>query len=505
MSNLAIINKYDGGNAEDIRTENSNECEYVDNFDIYTTPHKLTPYVDVVTEGVTSGTITDFALTDVDAITVSGTTSLVALGRESSVSVKPQFFRKSSASDITSNWQAYAVGVNIVVPNSLTIFRNSASTDLRAYCLGDTGTAHNLQMFDGSATVSTIGTLTNTNYSSTVPHPFVHPEDNVMYFADGNIIGKYDGTTFTATAFTLPSNKVVVSFTNYGTYLVIVCRPKNGVGNSTMYFWGRDTSLTTVQESIDLGSSMVNIVENIENTLVAISTKAPVGQYANVTSNRLIVKVYTGGAMQVIKETSLSTSLGTAMNIIKQKVGEKLFFGFSNDTSIYVFGKNKSGQYFISHNRGLPSGTTTLTNFSIVGDVFFVAYNISGTNNNFRRSVVASESQTYNATATFRSTKNQGMIYSHRSQLKQLQAVQIMLTCPTSSGTSTLKYSVDGSAFVAIGSVTNVAGEMVIEAANESTDVEFLNGREFQFQVETTGGATVGDTRYRYDLLEQLT
>lgn len=505
MSNLAIQNRFDGGNAEDIRTERTNEVEYCDNFDLFTTPHKATPFVDTKAETMASGVTTDFALSDVDAITVSGTTSLVALGRTSSVSNTPAFFRKSSASDITSSWQFYASGVNNVVQGSLVVFRTSASTDLRAYCLGDTGTAHNLQQFDGTSTVTTIGTLTNTNYSSVVPRPFIHPEDNVLYFADGNIIGSYNGTTFTATAYTLPANKVCVGLSNNGTYLVMLCRPKNGIGNSTEYFWGRDVTNNLLSETIDLGASQANIVENLENTLVTISSKLVVGQYANVLQNKITAKVYTGGAMQVVKEITISTSLGTSLNIIKQKVGDKLYFGFSGDTSIYVFGKNKNGEYFLTHNRGLPSGATTLQNFSIIGDFFFVAFNTSGQANNFYRTIASSESQTYSLTSTIRTTKNPNMIVAHRSQLKQLQAVQWMLTCGQSIGTSTLKYSVDGSAFVAIATLTNVAGEQILEAANEGTDIPFGDGREFAFQVDCNGNTQPADLRYRYELLEQLT
>ncbi len=506
MSVTAIVNKFDGGNAEDVRTENANECEYCDNFDVFTTPHKPIPFVDMVAETMTSGTTTDYALADVDSITVAGTTSLLALGRTALATNTPAFFRKNSSSDITSAWQFYASGVNNVVKNSLTIFRAVGTTDLRAYCLGDTAAAHNLQMFDGTATVTTVGTLTNTNYSSTIARPFVHPQNNVMYFADGNIVGSYDpslGTPFTATLLTLPSNKLVVGFTYLGVYLVIICRPRNGIGNSTKYFWNPNTALTTLDETIDLGSSQVNIVENIENQLVVISTKASVGSYSNVITNKLTVKVYTGGAMTVVKEIAIGT--GVSANLMKQKVGEKLYFALSGDTSIYVFGKNKNGQYFLTHNRGLPTGATSITSFSIIGDVFFANYATAGQTENFRRSVVLSESQAYTVTSVYRTTKNPAMISAHRSQLKMLQAVQWMYTSGSSAAVATLKYSVNGGAYTTIATLTGVTGEQVLEAANETSDLEFDVAREYSFQMEVTGGSSPGDLRYRYELLEQLT
>lgn len=489
------LSRFDGGHAEDSRTTTTNECETCDNFDVFSNPHLLKPYIDTVAETMTSGTTTDYALTDVDSIIASGTVSLVALGRTSSGVNTPAFFRKDSSSDITSGWQYYASGVNSVVSSSLVVYKGFA------YCLGDSATAHNLQKFDGSA-VATIGTLTNTNYSTKVPRPFVHPEDNVLYFADGNIIGKYDGSSFTASAFTgLPSDKVIVSLTNYGAYLVIVCRPKNGVGNSTMYFWGRDTGLNTVQESIDLGSSQVNIVENIDNQLIVISTQNVIGNYSNIRQNRLIAKVYAGGALQPVKEILLSSSFGTALNTIKVKKDDKVYFGFSDDTSIYVFGKNKLGSWFLSHNRGLPTGTTTLTNFSIVGDFIFVAFNTAAQSNQFRRTLALSETVAYTATSTYRTTINPSMPLLDRGHMKKLHGIQIFTT-DAASGTLTVKYSVDGSSFTTCGTQNNATGTYVIECLTENGS-PFKDGREYQFQIESTGGLQIKEIRYRYELVNQ--
>ncbi len=482
-----IVNQFDGGQAEDIRTFNTNQQETSFNFNIYSNPHMLTPYIDMVAETMTSGTTTDFALTDVNSIIISGTTSLVALGRASSGSNAPTFFRKNSSSDITSGWQLYASGVNNKVAGSLVIYKSFA------YCLGDTATAHNLQKFDGVSTVSTIDTLTNTNYSSVVPRPFVHPEDNVMYFADGNIIGKYDGSTFTATAFTLPDDKVVVSLTNYGAYLAIACRPKNGSGNSVCYLWGRDTSSTLLQGVLDLGDSQVNIIENLNNKLFFVLTKNSVGSYSNILQNILSVRGYSGGEVETITEVNIASTL--TVSTVKQKVNEHLYFFFSGDTALYRFGKGKNGKYFLSHDRAYPSGATTIQGFSILGDFMWISYGTASTSFRFDRTISLSESQLYATTSTYVTTVNPSMVAGDRYKLKELIAVSIAFTGGTACN---LKVSYDGGDYTTLIS-SSATGEKVIEATASNSDGSPLGeGREIQFKAESTGNAKIKEIKYIY-------
>ena len=487
-----IINDFSGGQAEDIRNFSTNEQETSSNFDVYTNPHYLTPYIDMIAETTSAGTITDYALTDVDAITVAGTTSLVALGRESSGSSKPQFFRKSSSSDITSTWQAYAVGVNTVVAGTLTVYKGNA------YCLGDTTTTHNLQKFDGTGAVTTIGVLGG--YGTPVGRPFVHPEDNIMYMLSANILSKYDGTTFTATALTLPSDKVGVSLTSYSGYLVLTCRPKNGVGNSTAYLWDVGSAPSTVQAVLDLGAGQVNIVESLYNNLFFVMSKGVVGSYSNVINNTLSIKGYAGGSVETIKEVNLSSALGTGLNVFKQKRDEHLFFAFSGDTAIYRFGKNKAGSYFLSHDRAYPTGTTGITGFSLIGDFLWLGYNTGATSNLFYRTRTAPDSLTYSTTSIYRTTVNQGMMIEDRNKNKALVAVLIAYT-GIANGTTALKVSLDGSTFTTILSESNT-GECTAEATSIiSTGEPIGEGRELKFQGETTGGNKIKEIRYIYQVL----
>jgi len=491
-----LINNFNGGQAEDYRTFSTNQQTTSTNFDCLTDPHFLSPYRDQLLESTTSGTITDYAITDIDAIPFAGANTLVALGRESSVSSKPQFFVKNSSTDMSAGWLAKAVGLNSVVQGSLVVYKDFA------YCLGDTGAAINLQRYDSNVTVTTIGT--SGGYGSPVGRPFVHPEDNVLYYGAGNIVSKYDGTTHTPTALTLPNNKVIVSICNYGSYLAIACRPKNGLGSSTCYLWGRDTTLNTLQGSLDLGPTQINFAENIGNVLYFVSSLNTVGAYNTVYDNRLIIKGYVGGAVTTIKTYILSSSLGTALNIIHAKRNDKIYFGFSNDTAMYVFGKNKEGDYFMNHDRGFPTTMTTLYGISLVGDALFTSYGTASTQFFLNRSQSNLEGTVlYTYTSSYTTTINPNMALEDRYRNKQLEAIGLSWT-GTTTGSITLKVVVDGGSSITLLTSSGLSGEQYMDATVDSTGVAIPTGFEYTFTVESTGNQKVKEIRYRYTTLDTM-
>jgi len=121
------INRFDNGQAEDVRTTSDFFCEQSYNFDITTKPHSLIPKRDMVAETFSGGTITDYDITDVVPATYSSNTYIFGYGRESSSSTKAAFFRKSSTSNISSAWQlvvAYTASSTTPVAGTLVEYRN---------------------------------------------------------------------------------------------------------------------------------------------------------------------------------------------------------------------------------------------------------------------------------------------------------------------------------------------------------------------------------------------
>ena len=121
----------------------------------------------------------------------------------------------------------------------------------------------------------------------------------------------------------------------------------------------------------------------------------------------------------------------------------------------------------------------------------------TGTYTLMRSRGISVEGLAYTATSIYKTTINPNMPIADRYNEKQLESVQISFT-GASSGTTGLKYSVDGSTFTSIISETNSTGEQVFEATNEADGTVFLSGREFQFQIESSGGAKIKELRYKY-------
>lgn len=88
-----------------------------------------------------------------------------------------------------------------------------------------------------------------------------------------------------------------------------------------------------------------------------------------------------------------------------------------------------------------------------------------------------------------------------RGHMKKLHGIQIFTT-DAASGTLTVKYSVDGSSFTTCGTQNNATGTYVIECLTENGS-PFKDGREYQFQIESTGGLQIKEIRYRYELVNQ--
>ena len=485
-----IQNRFDGGHAEDIRTFATNECEYSKNFDIFSKPHLLQPYPDTVTEVVTGGTITDHKMSDVIDTVALGSDGYIALGQAGSSDANLKFFSKS---DIGGDWtKRVERTTGSVMNNTLVGYKGYA------FALESTGADLNLIELTDATTATDQGTITG---ATTACKPFVHPEDQLLYIGAGYKIARYDGVndidsgTGSSAIMTslLPTNAVITSLTNYGTYLAIAVRNLNG--NGIAYLWGRDTTLNTTQGIIDFGRGNLNTLENMGDVLVGIVSP----NVASTDNDRIKVKIWSGGEVITIKEIDVSFT-GNANSILKAVSNGKLYFTIGSSDCIYIVGKNKDGNWVVSKDRYVANGTTpsSVRGLSILDDYMFIGYN-NGSNDVFYRT-----GTTYTATSTFRTTINPSMLIEDRYKDKQLDAVQLAYT-GASSGTTVLKYGVDGSAMTTIISDTNATGEQVIEASNENTNsLALLAGREVQLQIESTGGSKIKELKYKYTKLNSL-
>lgn len=85
----------------------------------------------------------------------------------------------------------------------------------------------------------------------------MHPEDDILYFANANVVGSYDAETdtFTGTAYEVPEDYIITSLTTYGADLAIACKPKTGEGRSVVFIWDRNASNVFARAVIDWGTT----------------------------------------------------------------------------------------------------------------------------------------------------------------------------------------------------------------------------------------------------------
>lgn len=496
-----IIDRFDGGKAEDIRTHETNQSEDSYNFDLYTNPHLLIPIRDSVDETYATSSIDDIELSDVLTTVISGTAYLTAIGYETAISPKPAFYIR--ASGMNGAWSQQAVGTGTFVKGTGVTYKE------KAYCLASiSATTYDLERYNSAGSVTSVGTITvpaATGQVYPVPRPFIHPEDNVLYMVIGNVIAKWDGTTFTSYTTILPSGYTATSMTNYGSYLAISVKVINGVGKSVCYLWGRDGTLNTLQGTVDFGEGDLNVIANIGNSIVGLVYPKYFAGYSSVINNRLDVKIWAGGAVDIIKSIDLGSQQN--FNILKLISGDKLYFGIGlTETQLWVVYKNKAGAWVVTRERHLYTGGTGATDtvqqvngINAIGDYFYLATtNNAGT---FRLRATADNSSSYSNTSKYKTTINPNMYVGDRYKEKQLLGVRVTYV-GSSSGTTTIKYTVDGGTFTTIQVNTNASGEQVFEAGAESDGTPFKTGREFQFQVESTGNAKIKEIAYIYQVIQ---
>lgn len=480
---IVIQNKFDGGHAEDLRTFALDECEKSLNFDLFKNPHKLIPFPDSIADTLNSGNMSDIQISDIDVSLIGSTYYITGAGFESSVSQKTAFYIKLNGA-LASNFEQQAVSAAATYVKGTGVTYKDKNFALR-YNGSGTWT---LDRYDSAGVVTAIGTISFT--ISTAPRMFVHPEDNVLYIVIGTTISSWDGTTLTTSTTILPSGMTPTSLTDYGTYLAITMAPLRGNGNSITYLWGRDLTINTLQGTINWGEGYCPIVENLNNDLIAIMQ--PQNSFLNNVLNRIVVKGYFGGAVQTLKSISVATT--DYVNKFKVKNENRLYFGSGNaDDCVYVVGKNKSGQYIITKDRYLDNGTATTSGIqalAMIGDIMW-----RGINTVYK---LMRSTTTYAATSVYKSTINPCMPIQDRNEQKQFEAFRISYT-GKASGTIVLKYTVDGSTLTSIISVSTTAIEDLKECNAEITDEkQLLEGREMQYQIESTGGVEIKEVAYKY-------
>lgn len=512
MAKTVVINRFDGGIAEDLRTTQTNQCEESLNFDIATKPHSLIPYSDPVAE-TSSGTLTDYTITDVVGLlpnATNGPWQLFGLGRASSGSQTASIFKKASTTDITSAWGSPLVSVTgstgtiEVQPGTLTQYHGFL------YFMSGSGT---LQKFTSPTTITNIGTTASIDVGE--PRKmFVHPYDDSLYMYGSNKVFKYDGVTYTTPTelHNLGNDMEVSALCGFGSQLAIgvnriygaVTYPKRGV-QAFVYLSNKD--ITTPQEKpqsvLPWGSESLMVLDDIAGAIIGISYTSNAAAYTTAVNKKIIVKASTGGTPVVLKE--LTTTSVNPIKVFKDKINDRLYFGFDGDTNIWVVGKNKLGNFYVVKDRYLrPTGTavTTLDGFNMVGDIAFVADTHGGTAGYLTRQGTSTD---YALTSSYTTTINPGMGGENNMFKKKIVKVRVSYTVNTTGGTVgvSLRKDRESSYTSVISQTETTTGSHQFFAEAYADGTRFDEGYEFQFKLTSTGNVTIESLEYEYDTIQQ--
>lgn len=495
---LVTCNRWDGGKAQDLRTNAGNTFYVAQHFDIRANPHKLNPLraMEEDSSGITSNNIRGFAFTPSSGLG----TSIFGLGRISSGDARGQIFTKGS---LTTAWTTTS-GTNTsvgstVVQNTLQRYGPQGINYLYYLNLHTNGTSIIVSQYNVQADSFTDSVMTLANGQSSLtnniyPKSCVHSQDNKIYFGAYNKIGSIDNSFTTAdistvNSITFPPNYYQTSICEYGNFLAYALRDVNGTGNSRVFLWDRDTSQTTFNQSIDWGDGDLMVVENIYGYLVGVSVTGSTIAHSNY---RIMVKIFDGVRPVLVKEIYSST-VPTLYNY-KDKINDQLVFAANLDSvySLYVLGKNTLGEWYLTEAYVPSSGTTSIDGFGLLGDVAYVAYDNAGA---IKRS---NDTAGYADNSTLQSTINPNMPEIDRLKPKALRTVKVSCAPLPSGGSLTLSVSVDGAAYAACSaySTTGGTGE---ERMFDANGAQFAQGTEFQFKVVSTGGAAPTAITYDYE------
>ena len=322
-----------------------------------------------------------------------------------------------------------------------------------------------------TAGASAASTWQAVSYSTTAPAVY-HPADDNLYFLYDNKVASWDNSTFTAAALTLPTNFVITSGTAYGDYLLI--GGYNSTTNkSTVYWWDRNSALTTVTAKNIFDAGRVKFVMKANGAPIAVLLDDGSGQVSANADPEL--RVY---------ELSLSSERAKLVNRFQQDTAVTLDGECEYDDRAY-FGVR------LTDNSVTYRGVMAVNEFGSLS----VEYGLDDASNNIQavhRSglrvwAATTDSNVYYTTAQFTDAK---ILETRKYRSKQgkklsLNGATIKSEPLPSDSQLVLKARTDGTA-----AWTTLATFDTDDDAAHHTNRQSLNdGYEMQFRIESTGKA----------------
>lgn len=514
--NSIFINRFDGGMANDIYSAAIGQFSVSKQFDILTYSNRLTPL-----RGMTS----DTTGTGVGNIIVESSTGLFyGVGTDPIAPANGALYRRSGYgfSDtwglITPNSQGASVAV--LYP-FLVDWRNSGNVRTLYWAGANTLIASDPAGASSAATQS----LTFTS----IGQGFVHPADQILYIpyntssscliaaltTNASVFG-----SFNATALTLPKQYQVYTLCSYGNYLAIPATTTNpsSVSSSRVFFWGRDITQSWDYD-ISWGGGDLKVLNNLNGILIGVSSNSGNGASGAVQDRASIsIKAYAGGEVESLFEIAAnhlsaasfpSVVINPNVNFIKNN---RLYFSVniipndgvsSNYYGLWSIGKNAKGRYIVTIERIATNDNseTGVLAAAIAGDFVSMVHTSVGTITSTINGQTSAS--TYGATSIYESVVNPDMPQADLHRDKKLVGVAVHMVPITSGAQVVMKVRVDQTgianwkpAFTK--TITSPDTSLVVYETTINAAMNIPDGRNFEFRLESTGGAQIVGYTYTY-------
>lgn len=504
------INNFGGGMAKDIYAGEYGEFSSSRQFDLFTYPNRLFPIPGM--QNNTSGTGIDHILVGKNyssAGAVYGLGQDVAAGSPSIAAIWinngstwTQNTKISAAKNTTSNRDLFIE----YIPNGTNSILASVDTGIGRYDPTNAQTA--------ATEFLTYVTMTQ---------GCIHPKDKILYYAyttsSASYIGLNNAGTYNHTALALPSQYRPTSVSYYGNYLAVSCTyysvgevAGSNVDNSIVVLWDRDTSNTLPNEIISWGNNTLKIINNLNGVLIGVSA------VQNNETASLLVKGFNGGEPEVLTEicvtrqdpaTSPSVTIYQRVNFVYR---DRLTFSADlvgggtspSHKGLWYFGKVKGKWVLFVGQYASVDGTdkSVIAGANYLGYLYAVHTSAGTTVSQLDGNTLSTG---YDDTSYWESVVNPNMPDADKVYKKKLLSVAVHTLPLTTSGQVVFKCRVDSIGdWITIFTKTSTSPDTNLVAYETQIlpSMQIADGRNFEFRVESTGGAQIHGITYRYEVLE---
>lgn len=516
------ISRFDGAMSDDPRQPSSNMGSLIKHFDCFSAPNKLTPYRSVEADHTADSSSTGAKTYDLRDFLLASNGKEYALGKNASG--YPKVLRKEDPT--TGAWLASDGTAAATAIGEGTAARISGCfIEWQGYLIFLEGTNQITKVLISTGVASSVGTVGSTITS--VAQPII--ANNTLYlFYNNKIVSISAALAVSDNLFTtLPSDMRITSVARFGAYLMLgmafgssnINKP---VGRSIVVQWDMN-STTTPSDTLDWGEGALRVLGNIEGRICGVSDKY-LSSSLGLTRGSMVVRLWAGGAPQVIKEVVANQTVTADVTAFPNSVtrfpnqcvikNNKMYwvasvpFGLSTSTEsthhlgIWVFGrKTVNSDFTISVDYIIDSVIDTanfrINSFGAAGDFWFLNHSADGS------IAKTDDASTYSETSVYESQIfNAGDLASYKS-LVDVTVGSVYL--PT-AGQIVVKYRIDNeTSYTTI--FTNTTDASISHTANNiESDGSALpkKYKEIQFQVLSTGGAELTELSFNEEITGRI-